>query len=156
MRVLATSSPMATSSNASSDYSLSIVREPESSELGEEFISDPGSKASPASLSDSLSSLVKNAHMNNWLGSPEYKDGTPESAQESTPESNLVVPQNIVKSGVSESALVCRHGCVAANCDLCNMKIRLQKLNEKCRASLRASLQVSEEAQKDSLGNGTL
>lgn len=167
MRVLTNNSPMATSSNASSDYSMSFPRDAESSEVCEELTSEAGSKASPASQSDSFSSLVRNAHMNNWLGSPEYKDGTPEykeanseykngtpgSYQNTTPESNLVVPQNIEKSRGSESAAFCRHGCVATNCDLCNMKIRLQILNEKCRASLRASLHAS-DAQKGCLNNG--
>lgn len=153
IRGVANSSPMATSSNASSDYSMSIVRDPEGSELGEEFTSE----ASPASLSDTLTpSVVKNAHMHNWLGSPEYKDGTPESITRSTPEANQVVQQNLDNLASSEASPICRHGCVPANCDLCNMKIRLQKLNEKCRASLRASLQVSEETQVDNSGNGGL
>eukprot|EP00250_Pteridium_aquilinum_P005692 c15745_g1_i1 orf=286-2328(+) len=174
MRVLANSSPMATSSNASSDHSMSIVRDPEGSELGEEFISE-ANKASPASQSDSLSSLIKNAQMNNWLGSPEYKDGTSESIVDGTPESNQATQHCIEKSASVESieksaniesiekfasiesSPVCRHGCVAANCELCNMKIRLQRLNEKCRASLRASLQLSEDTQqRNSLGNGNL
>ncbi|KAI5079388.1 hypothetical protein GOP47_0004867 [Adiantum capillus-veneris] len=151
MRGLMNSSPMATSSNASSDYSMSIVRDPEGSELGEEFTtSEAGSKASPA---DSLSSVVKNPHMHSWLGSPEYKDGTPESITQSTPEAN----QDLENLASSELCLVCRHGCVPANCDLCNMKIRLQKLNEKCRASLRASLHPADaESHIDSPGNGNL
>ncbi|MCO5591260.1 hypothetical protein L7F22_045241 [Adiantum nelumboides] len=154
MRGLTNSSPMATSSNASSDYSMGIVRDPEGSELGEEFISEAGSKASPASHSDSLSSVVKNAHMHSWLGSPEHKDGTPESITRSTPEATQDAQHNFENLASSESCLVCRHGSVPANCDLCNMKIRLQKLNEKCRASLRATLHASEESQIDRSGNG--
>lgn len=139
---------MATSSNASSDYGMSIVRDPESSELGEEFVGEVGNKASPVSQPDSLSSLVKDARVNNWLGSPEYRDGNLESMQ--------VFRQGIEKFAGCESPLVCPHGGVAANCDLCNVKIRLQKLNEKCRASLRASLQSSDDLWKGSPSNDSV
>ncbi|KAH7425368.1 hypothetical protein KP509_11G051000 [Ceratopteris richardii] len=154
MRGLTTNSPMATSSNASSDYSMGMIRDPEGSEMGEELTSEGGSKTSPASQSDSLSSVLKNARLTTWLGSPEFKDETPESTTHSMPEGNKAVQQSTENSLSVESPAVCRHGCVPANCDLCNMKIRLQKLNEKCRASLRASLQVSDESHLDSLGNG--
>lgn len=64
-------SPMATSSNASSEHSMSIVIDREESELGDEMLSEKGSKASPISQPDSYNER----RVNSWLGSPHYANG---------------------------------------------------------------------------------
>lgn len=112
-------SPMTTSSTASSDHSMSIVRDLEGSELGEEVSSEVGSKASPMSAPDSLYSLAKDARVSNWVDSPDYRDDSVELMQ--------LFRHGIEKLSGSESPLVCQHG-GGANCDLCNIKNRLQSL----------------------------
>eukprot|EP00250_Pteridium_aquilinum_P019177 c24333_g1_i1 orf=451-2469(-) len=64
-------SPMATSSNASSEHSMSIVIDREGSEVGDEMLSEKGSKASSISQPDSYNER----RVSSWLGSPHYVNG---------------------------------------------------------------------------------
>lgn len=91
-------SPMATSSNASSEHSMSIVLDPEGSEPCDEAISEKGIKISPASQPDSVVSLSKERTINNWLGSPDYRDNNVEIMQ--------LFEQGIERLSGSESPLV--------------------------------------------------
>ncbi|MCO5600672.1 hypothetical protein L7F22_054787 [Adiantum nelumboides] len=65
-------SPMATSSNASSEHNMSIVIDPDGSELGDECVSERGSRLSAASHHDLV--LGREKRISSWLQSPEYKD----------------------------------------------------------------------------------
>ena len=139
-----------------------------SSDLGEEFImGEFGSissklSASPASQGDSFSSLVKDSRVNNWLGSPErYRDEIPEANIEKPVHNKVEMAAHnepeMVTDAIESPPIVCRHGSVASSCDLCMVKLRLQRLNEKCKASLAASFQASNDySWKSSLSNGTL
>lgn len=66
-------SPMATSSNASSEHSMGIAidRDREGSEIGDEMLSEKGSKASSIGQVDSYNER----RVNSWLGSPHYANG---------------------------------------------------------------------------------
>ncbi|KAI5065043.1 hypothetical protein GOP47_0019738 [Adiantum capillus-veneris] len=64
-------SPMATSSNASSEHSFRIAIDQEGSEIGDEMVSEKGSKTSPISQPDSYNERK----VNSWLGSPNYANG---------------------------------------------------------------------------------
>ncbi|KAI5061964.1 hypothetical protein GOP47_0022503 [Adiantum capillus-veneris] len=66
-------SPMATSSNASSEHNMSIVIDPDGSELGDEGVSERESRSSAASQHDFLA-LGREKRISSWLRSPEYKD----------------------------------------------------------------------------------
>lgn len=125
-------------SNASADYITVASFEQDGSEVGEEFLYGSDFRVSPASQSDHLASLVKDARMNNWLGSQEYVDESLDLMQ--------VFEQGINKFESCESPLVCPHGGGAVNCDLCNVKMRLQMLNEKSKASFGANSQILGEA----------
>lgn len=65
-------SPMATSST-SSEQNMSIVIDPEGSEIGDESISEKGSRSSAASQHD-LFLLGKEKRISSWLRSPDYRD----------------------------------------------------------------------------------
>lgn len=67
-------SPMATSSNASSEHSMSIAPDPEGSELADEAVSEKGRKSSPASQPDPVFSLCKEGRVNSWLDTPDFRD----------------------------------------------------------------------------------
>ncbi|KAI5071248.1 hypothetical protein GOP47_0013499 [Adiantum capillus-veneris] len=85
-----------------------------------------------------LSSLVKDDNKSNWLGSPEYMNEGPDPM--------MFFEQGLGKFGSCESPLVCPHGGGAVTCDLCNVKMRLQMLNEKSKASFGAYSQILSEA----------
>lgn len=101
-----TSSPMATSSNASSEHSMSIVIDPESSELGDETSSEMGSRASPGIQPGPSMAMSNERKVSCWLGSPGYMDDSSadimqifdqELASLSGPESPLVSqPEGII------------------------------------------------------------
>eukprot|EP00250_Pteridium_aquilinum_P006253 c16210_g2_i1 orf=113-2155(+) len=116
-------SPLTTSSTASSDHSMSIVRDLEGSEIGEDVCSEVGSRASPISVPDSMYSVVKEARVTNWMDSPDF-------SQDDSVELMQMFRKGIEKLGGSESPLVCHHhgGGGSAPCDLCNLKSRLQSL----------------------------
>lgn len=123
-------------SNTSADYITVASFEQDGSEAGEEFLC--GSVSPASHQSDHLASLVKDARMNNWLGNQEYVDESSDLMQ--------VFEQGINKFESCESPLVCPHGGGAINCDLCNVKMRLQMLNEKSKASFGANSQILGEA----------
>ena len=91
------------SSTASSEHSMSIARDLEGSEVGEEVCSEVGSKASPRSISD-------------------YREDSVELMQ--------LFRRSIEKLSGAESPLVCQHGNGGASCDLCSIKSRFQSLKE--------------------------
>lgn len=96
------SSPMATSSNASSEHGMSLVIDPESSDYFDETSSDVGSRASTISHADSTMAFSNERKVSHWLGSPGYMDDTSADIMQifeqglaslSRPESPLVSPQ---------------------------------------------------------------
>eukprot|EP00249_Psilotum_nudum_P009825 c22176_g1_i2 orf=674-2380(-) len=109
-------SPIATSSNASSEHSMVMVAEPEGSEQGdEEVVSERGSKESPMSQPDSVFSLSKEVTLTAWAGSPDYRDDSVELMQ--------LFRQGIERFSGSESPLVCQHGS-AIDCGHCRAGTR--------------------------------
>lgn len=66
-------SPMATSSSASSEHNMSIVIDPEGSEMGEETVSSERGRSLAASQHE-LFLLGKDKRITSWLGSPDYRD----------------------------------------------------------------------------------
>eukprot|EP00250_Pteridium_aquilinum_P014152 c21811_g1_i3 orf=232-2304(+) len=129
---------IASYSNASADYSMMTLRDQEGSELSEEFLCGSDFQVSPARQSELSMSLGKDAHVNNWLGIQENMDEGLDLMQ--------AFEQGVDKYESCESPLVCPHGGGAANCDLCNVKMRLQMLNEKSKASFGAISQIVGEA----------
>lgn len=103
---------------------MSIVRDLEGSEMGEEVCSDVGSRASPMSVPDSMYSVVKEARVTNWMDSPDF-------SRDDSVELMHMLRKGIEKLAGCGSPLVCQHqggGGGAAPCDLCNLKSRLQSL----------------------------
>lgn len=92
-------SPMATSSNASSEHSMSIVIDPEGSEVGDETSSEKGSKASSASQPDPSFTLSNDRNVTCWLGSPAYMD-------DSNADIMQIFEQGIERLSSTESPLV--------------------------------------------------
>lgn len=101
----AVDSPMATSSNASSDHSMSIVPDLEGSD---EAISEKGSKSSTASQPDSVSSVFKEKRISMWLDYTDSKDDDMEEMQ--------IFKQGMEMLSGSESPLVSQHDGIA-ECD---------------------------------------
>ena len=155
--------------DASLEYGMvnsSITHDLElNSDLGEEFMMGEFSSgkllASPMSQGESFSSLVKDSRVNNWLGSPEmHRDEGPEVNSGKAAHNKLELithNEHEITAHAESPSIMCRHGSVASTCDLCMVKLRLQRLNEKCKASLTASFQASNEySWKSSLSSGTL
>ncbi|MCO5571252.1 hypothetical protein L7F22_024989 [Adiantum nelumboides] len=117
-------SPRTTSSTMSSEYSMSIVRDLEGSEL-EDVSSEVGSRASPRSVQDCMFSVAKEARVTKWVDSGDFN-------RESSIELMQMFRKGMEKVGGQDSpaSVGCPHhlhGGVAP-CELCNLKSRLQSL----------------------------
>ncbi|KAI5055757.1 hypothetical protein GOP47_0029278 [Adiantum capillus-veneris] len=113
-----------TSSTASSEHSMSIVRDLEGSEL-EDVGSEVGSRASPRSVQDCMFSIAKEARVTKWVDCGDFNR-----------ESSIEMMQRFRKGmekvgGLDSPVSVCcphhLHG-GGAPCELCNIKSRLQSL----------------------------
>ncbi|MCO5607323.1 hypothetical protein L7F22_061518 [Adiantum nelumboides] len=103
----------------------------------EEFMYCSSFKSS-ADQTDILSPLVKDDFKNSWLDSTDYMNEGPDPM--------VFFEQGLGKFGSCESPLVCPHGGGAVTCELCSVKMRLQMLNEKSKASFGANSRVFSEA----------
>ncbi|MCO5601043.1 hypothetical protein L7F22_055160 [Adiantum nelumboides] len=103
----------------------------------EEFMYCSNFKSS-ADQTDIFSPLVKDDYKNSWLDSSDYMSEGPEPM--------VFFEQGLGKFGSCESPLVCPHGGGAVTCELCSVKMRLQMLNEKSKASFGANSHVFSEA----------